>query len=57
MGVGTRSPWTTTGGSYDDWRSDISSDRVFDLASFLHLAQIAMIDMMITRMRTSAKNV
>ena len=56
MGVGTRSP-STIGGSYDDWRSVISKDLWLLRCSRLHLAQIAMIDMMITRMRTSAKNV
>jgi hypothetical protein len=54
MGVGTRSP-STIGGSYDDWRSDISRDRWFDRCSRLHRAQIAMILIMITRMRTSAR--
>ncbi len=57
MGVGTRSPWTTTGGSYDDWRSVISKDLWLLRCSRLHRAQIAIIDMMITRMRTSAKKV
>ena len=47
MGVGTRSP-CTTGGSYDDWRSVISKDLWLLRCSRLHLAQIAMIDMMIT---------
>ena len=57
MGVGTRSPWTTTGGSYDGWRSVISKDLWLLRCSRLHLAQIAMILIMITRIRTSAKNV
>ena len=53
MGVGTRSP-STTGGSYDDWRLDISKARWLLRCSLLHRAQIAMIDMIMIMISTSA---